>query len=1145
MSGDGIVDIATADFGTDTEVGDTISVLIGKGDGTFEAFFPLQVSPGPARIIAADLNDDNHADIITANFGSISEPASFLNVLFGQGDGYFEQPLSLEVDLGPTDVMAFDVNGDEMVDLISANELAGSLSVLLARGLGEYGPEIRIYNGNFPIRMASADFDSDGVRDLVTSNQQDNTVSYFRGDDSSRYLGLYKLNTGTNPLAVAAGDVTRDGIVDLVSAGYSDSRVMIHKGKGNGLFEPWATFDCGLFPLDLLIADLNSDSIKDLVIANSWGSTLSLFPGLSTGGGFGAEESIPLAGFPSTLVAGDFNEDGQMDLVVGCMDYPDPDNPVLPSITFFWGDGSGGLSPDGPFELEQSPWRMTAADVNNDNHLDLVSANGGFLFGGFGWKSLNNTVSVFLWNEQGYFDAPTHYTVGVSPEEVEVADIDQDGYQDLMVADYWNGSVHVLYGTGQGEFVRGGEVGVGKGPTSLVSGDFNQDGRIDLITSDSVDFTASLLFQQGQGSMLPWIYLDAGVDPQRVLSEDINADGIPDLIFGNIGDESLTVLLGDGLGGFGRIPRIQSEGSSSVLISENQFSLSGPVSLRSSGLVSRSVFEKTGGTGLVLTGNVMVSDVTAVNCNRGFNFGPLAPRPNSITAIKNNGIGFYGSGFHEGHLEHNSQHGTISIGRIDHALADNNGGIGLFSTGEVLDSVSNRNQQHGIYAANIQRSIASSNTDTGLFATESVKNCTAVSNGQGIQSPVVEGCYVVGSFSSALAGAEQVRDSELFENVSISTAAIRFNDSILAENGDSATPELIDGMYIAGNRGGGVRGIPVSNSSIVGNKGPGVDQNISVTHSNVVFNEGAGVVGGAISNAYLFGNQGGDLTGGASGTQAFEPVQQAPPFLKSLAIGQPHAVAPPAGVVQGIGIGGWHFTFTFSKPMRQSRLGVTFGQSTPYAEHILDASPGWVSDRVWIGWYAVGYEVGAGTQTLRVAGAAASDGFAIPPDTYHRFIVDTETGTLDVANGRVVQSLPGALRLAWDPAAGADVAGYSILRAGAVEGPFHLVQLLPGAQLEFLDTGLSSQTTYYYQIHEYDSNFNSAQLTSPFAGTTASGQSSEKQENMFLYSRFWQESRTSLGIQDPPQNSTDEYFLRINHQDDDLIDWLDIQEEMK
>ncbi|NUN97943.1 MAG: fibronectin type III domain-containing protein [Candidatus Omnitrophica bacterium] len=149
-------------------------------------------------------------------------------------------------------------------------------------------------------------------------------------------------------------------------------------------------------------------------------------------------------------------------------------------------------------------------------------------------------------------------------------------------------------------------------------------------------------------------------------------------------------------------------------------------------------------------------------------------------------------------------------------------------------------------------------------------------------------------------------------------------------------------------------------------------------------------------------------------------------------------------------------------------------------ETITGPAPG----RAWTGRFAIGIETGDGLNTIRVSTARSADGFVIPDDTYHQFVIDTTSG-VSLSNGIAIPLGLDAMELRWEPSTDGLLLGYSIRRALSRSGPYDEIADLPAGTTTTVDMGLAPGTTYFYQVLEFDSNLNSRQLTSPFSGTTS------------------------------------------------------------
>jgi hypothetical protein len=180
FNGDGHQDLATAigGFGANT----TVAILLGRGDGTFQAAPDVAVGEVPFSITVGDFNGDGHEDLATANSNSNS-----VSILLGQGDGTFQAAPDVGVGRTPRSVTVGDFNGDGRQDLATANLEAATVSILLGRGDGTFfiaTQEFEFGVGGGPWSVTVGDFNGDGRQDLATANSGAATVSILINNTS-------------------------------------------------------------------------------------------------------------------------------------------------------------------------------------------------------------------------------------------------------------------------------------------------------------------------------------------------------------------------------------------------------------------------------------------------------------------------------------------------------------------------------------------------------------------------------------------------------------------------------------------------------------------------------------------------------------------------------------------------------------------------------------------------------------------------------------------------------------------------------------------------------------------------------------------------------------------------------------------------
>jgi len=289
FDGDGTVDLVTANQG-----GRTVSLLRGRGDGTFRRARQIRAGiPRPLAIATADMNGDGVPDVATANAGG------GVSVLLGEGDGSLEPA----VDHATKSTMcssltAADLNEDGIPDLVTTNSVLGngasdrSISVLLGEPGGGFGSAV-VYRhlGYQPTMATTADLNGDGHLDVIApmGGWPGHYVTVLFGSGNGTLHDPVLLNAGPSAHDTVAVDLNGDGHVDLASSGLGTSYVVptnqgiaIRPGRGDGTFSPivritdaWPS-TTWRWPTSIGAADLNGDGRIDLIAPDERNDTVGV-----------------------------------------------------------------------------------------------------------------------------------------------------------------------------------------------------------------------------------------------------------------------------------------------------------------------------------------------------------------------------------------------------------------------------------------------------------------------------------------------------------------------------------------------------------------------------------------------------------------------------------------------------------------------------------------------------------------------------------------------------------------------------------------------------------------------------------------------------------------------------------------------------
>lgn len=527
---DGLSDVVAVDLDADE-----LLVLIGAGDAGFQA--PRRISLGagsrPVAVVVADMNGDQFLDAVIAE-----NRANRVTVRSGDGLGGFPGP-GLSVPLaGPISLAVGDANGDLVPDItVGTHPGPTSDQVMLLRATAGGGYAATSWAGYpgtaSPLSVAMGDLNGDGRAEIVAANYGTANLMVFAGVDAGVLAAPTVYATQGSPRAVAIADLDNDSDLDVVAVTLNGHTVVPLLGDGTGALTAAPTISVGdgfSFPLylwALAIGDVTGDGRRDVITTASDGAWV--LPGVTGGALFGMPMFTPLLSQALSVSVGRLDADARDDVVVGM---PNADLAVL------HGNANATLTAEPGWATHGGPQGLAVLHLDPDPYPDVIISNIG-----------TRDFTLLRGDGDGGYSSVAHFDKGFSSTQLTASDLNRDGLDDFLGIDYQAGGVWVMLGQGDGGFTNSAVVNDPTGVWTMTVGDFTSDGVPDLIGSN----TSLRLFRGvGNGTFDAGVTLDGGSTSYAMLPIDVNRDGRLDLVAGDCSGNSglLRTFLGNGNGTF-------------------------------------------------------------------------------------------------------------------------------------------------------------------------------------------------------------------------------------------------------------------------------------------------------------------------------------------------------------------------------------------------------------------------------------------------------------------------------------------------------------------------------------------------------------------------------------------------------------------
>ncbi len=686
----GASDVSTADLDNDGDIDvlsaslsdDRIAWYENNGAGNFGPQQTITTAAdGARRVAAADLDGDGDMDVLSAS-GLDDRIAWYEND--GSGNFGTQQNISITAD-GAIDVVAADLDGDGDLDVLSASANDDRIAWYENDGSGNFGPQQNIsITADGVSQLAAADVDGDGDLDLISATSEDDRIAYYINDGSGSFGSQITISTlADRALSVVTADLDGDGDLDVLSASANDDRIAWYENSTAFIVtanDPLSNANNVPYTKDLTISF--SDRVDASLLTNT---NVKIF----------GDQGLPFIFMPYSILGNQSSFDPNRAYFAGEKITTTitsgvssiTGNPLATPYSFQFRTAVSALSP-GEFANGENLISTTAtgardahiADIDGDGFLDIISAS--YSSDKIDWYKNDGA--------RNFMPAQNITSTANGVGQITVADIDGDGDMDMLAAISIDDKITWYKNDGSGTF--GPELIITtatNSPTDVEVADLDNDGDLDVLSASLIDDRIAWYKNDGLGGFGPQLIISNTADfATSVTTADINSDGYMDVISTSQGDNQVKWYLNNGDGSFGSPQIISSTGNGLKSVEAADFNNDGAMDFVSASATDgRIAWYKNDGSGNFIEATIATTESLAQGVSTGDIDGDgfldvltTSFANNRIAWYANDGMGGFGS-------RQNISTTTSGVYDIATADLDNDGDLDVVSASSTDNKI--------------------------------------------------------------------------------------------------------------------------------------------------------------------------------------------------------------------------------------------------------------------------------------------------------------------------------------------------------------------------------------------------------------------------------------------------------------------------